>query len=126
MARIWKAGCIIRARLLAFIQAAFEESGSLDNLMVAPSFASQLDAAQKAWRSVVGRAKTAGIPCPAMSASLDYYDAYHTEFLPANLIQAQRDYFGAHTYQRIDRDGVFHTRWEESVRDGRAASNQMS
>ena len=61
-----------------------------------------------------------------MSASLDYYDAYHTEFLPANLIQAQRDYFGAHTYQRIDRDGVFHTRWEESVRDGRAASNQMS
>ena len=126
MARIWKAGCIIRARLLGFIQVAFRETVDLDNLMVEPSFASQLHGAQKAWRSVVGRAKGAGIPCPAMSASLDYYDAYHSEFLPANLIQAQRDYFGAHTYQRIDRGGVFHTRWEDGVQDGRATSNPVS
>ncbi len=125
-ARIWKAGCIIRARLLGLIQAAFQETGDLENLMVEPSFASQLYGAQKAWRSVVGQAKAAGIPCPAMSASLDYYDAYHSEFLPANLIQAQRDYFGAHTYQRIDRDGMFHTRWEDGVRDGCAASEQIS
>ena len=79
------------------IQGAFQESPDLPNLMVEPSFSAQLGAAHAAWRSVVSRAKAAGVPCPAMSASLDYYDAYHARRLPANLIQAQRDYFGAHT-----------------------------
>ena len=78
---------------------------------------------QTAWRTVVGAAKAAGIPCPALSASLDYYDAYHAARLPANLIQAQRDYFGAHTYQRTDRDGVFHTRWESGAQAGSATSD---
>ena len=122
MARIWKAGCIIRARLLGLIQGAFRNDPDLPNLMVEPSFASQLSGAQTAWRTVVGAAKSVGIPCPAPSASLDYYDAYHSARLPANLIQAQRDYFGAHTYQRTDRDGVFHTRWESGAHAGSAAS----
>jgi len=122
MARIWKAGCIIRARLLGLIQGAFRDDPDLPNLMVERSFASQLAGAQAAWRTVVGAAKAAGIPCPALSASLDYYDAYHSARLPANLIQAQRDYFGAHTYQRTDRDGVFHTRWESGAQSGSATS----
>lgn len=123
MARIWKGGCIIRAGLLGLIQGAFNDSPELLNLMLEPSFRSQLDNAHHAWRSVVGRARAAGIPCPAMSASLDYYDSYHAHRLPANLIQAQRDYFGAHTYRRIDRDGVFHTRWEAGAKAGRASSD---
>ncbi len=122
MARIWKAGCIIRARLLGRIQGAFQDDPDLPNLMRDPSFAARLAEAEPAWRSVVGAAKRAGIPCPAMSASLDYYDAYHAARLPANLIQAQRDYFGAHTYQRTDRSGVFHTRWEAGASAGRAVS----
>ena len=125
MARIWKAGCIIRARLLGLIQGAFQDDPNLPNLMVEPSFASHLAGAQPAWRTVVGAAKTAGIPCPALSASLDYYDAYHSARLPANLIQAQRDYFGAHTYQRTDRDGVFHTRWESGAQSGSATSEPV-
>jgi 6-phosphogluconate dehydrogenase len=126
MARIWKGGCIIRAGLLGLIQGAFQDSPDLSNLMVEPSFAAQLGNAHAAWRSVVSRAKAAGIPCPAMSASLDYYDAYHARRLPANLIQAQRDYFGAHTYQRVDREGAFHTRWEDGVKDGEASSDPIS
>lgn len=125
MARIWKAGCIIRARLLGLIQGAFGDDPDLPNLMVQPSFARQLAGAQAAWRAVVGAAKAAGIPCPALSASLDYYDAYHAARLPANLIQAQRDYFGAHTYQRTDRDGVFHTRWESGAKAGSATSDPV-
>ena len=126
MARIWKAGCIIRARLLGLIQGAFRADPDLPNLMVEPSFASQLAGAQNAWRSVVGAAKAASIPCPALSASLDYYDAYHSARLPANLIQAQRDYFGAHTYQRTDREGVFHTRWEAGAEAGSATSDPVA
>jgi 6-phosphogluconate dehydrogenase len=125
MARIWKAGCIIRARLLGLIQSAFRNDPGLPNLMVEPSFGTQLAGAENAWRTVVTAAKAAGIPCPALGASLDYYDAYHSARLPANLIQAQRDYFGAHTYQRTDRGGVFHTRWEAGAGTGRAASEPV-
>ena len=126
MARIWKAGCIIRARLLGLIQGAFRNDAHLPNLMVEPSFAGQLAGAQAAWRTVVGASKAAGIPCPALSASLDYYDAYHSARLPANLIQAQRDYFGAHTYQRTDREGVFHSRWESGAQRGSATSEPVA
>ena len=122
LARIWKGGCIIRARLLNRIQHALTEDPQLVNLVLDGDFSTRLAAAEPAWREVVAAAKRAGVPCPAMSASLDYYDAYRSARLPANLIQAQRDYFGAHTYRRVDREGIFHTRWEEGARSGRAAS----
>ena len=111
IARIWKGGCIIRARLLDQIQAAFAAEPDLPNLMVAPAFVDALGSAQEDWRLVVQRARQMGVPCPALSASLDYYDSYRRSRLPANLIQAQRDYFGAHTYERVDRPGTFHTEW---------------
>jgi 6-phosphogluconate dehydrogenase len=113
IARIWKGGCIIRASLLDEIQAAFAASPDLPNLLLAPPFVDSLTAAQEDWRLVVQRARQMGIPCPALSASLDYYDSYRRSRLPANLIQAQRDFFGAHTYERVDRPGVFHTEWQE-------------
>ncbi len=125
MARIWKAGCIIRARLLKTIQAAFTREPELVNLMRDADFSRQLANAEPAWRSVVALAKNSGVPCPAISASLDYYDAYRTARLPANLIQAQRDYFGAHTYRRLDREGVFHTQWEEGAKSGSATSDPI-
>jgi 6-phosphogluconate dehydrogenase len=115
IARIWKGGCIIRAALLDKIQRAFQRNPSLPNLLVDEEFRAQIAARQGAWRSVVAQAVAAGIPCLAMSASLGYFDMYRRERLPANLIQAQRDYFGAHTYQRIDREGTFHTKWTENT-----------
>ncbi|MCC6214499.1 MAG: NADP-dependent phosphogluconate dehydrogenase [Polyangiaceae bacterium] len=112
MARIWKAGCIIRAAFLGRIQAAFQRDAKLPNLLLDASFAEELAARQASWRRVVALAAQAGVPVPATSASLAYYDTCRSERLPANLIQAQRDYFGAHTYKRTDRDGDFHTAWK--------------
>ncbi|HEY5611912.1 MAG TPA: NADP-dependent phosphogluconate dehydrogenase, partial [Thermoanaerobaculia bacterium] len=113
MARIWKGGCIIRARFLDSIMQAYGRDAELANLMLDPQFNSALEKAQNGWRRSIVLAQQAGIPVPAMSASLAYYDSYRTASLPQNLTQAQRDYFGAHTYQRADRpEGAFvHTDW---------------
>jgi 6-phosphogluconate dehydrogenase len=113
VAKIWRAGCIIRASLLTEIRAAFGRNAGLVNLMIDDAFRDGLAARQDAWRHTVQTAVGLGIPVPALSASLAYYDAYRSARLPANLTQAQRDFFGAHTYRRVDRDGVFHTNWEE-------------
>ena len=111
VAKIWRAGCIIRASLLSDIRRAFTRNPALANLMIDNNFAQALAPSQQALREVVQTAAAAGIPVAALSASLAYYDAYRSARLPANLTQGQRDYFGAHTYRRIDRDGVFHTEW---------------
>ncbi len=119
MARIWKGGCIIRAGFLGKIQHAFSENPALANLLLAPEFKQTILDRQTAWREVLASAAKLGIPVPAFSASLDYFDSYRRDRLPQNLTQAQRDYFGAHTYERIDKEGFFHTEWtqisEESV-----------
>ena len=112
IARIWRAGCIIRASLLDDIVSAFEAEPELSNLLLNGVFRNVVVESQSAWREVVKTAIDLGIPMMATSASLAYFDAYRSEYLPANLIQAQRDFFGAHTYRRVDRDGVFHTKWE--------------
>jgi 6-phosphogluconate dehydrogenase len=111
VAGIWRAGCIIRATLLSDIRAAFTRNRELTNLLLDDAFRSAVSEREDAWRAVVQNAIGAGIPVPAMSASLAYYDSYRSSRLPANLTQAQRDFFGAHTYRRIDSDGVFHTEW---------------
>ncbi|WP_287130186.1 NADP-dependent phosphogluconate dehydrogenase [Candidatus Cyanaurora vandensis] len=111
ISRIWKGGCIIRAKLLDRIQQAFSTNPLLANLLVDPYFAQQLADKQGPWREVVAVAAQAGVPCPAMSASLGYYDSYRSARLPLNLTQAQRDLFGAHTYERVDQAGTFHTEW---------------
>jgi 6-phosphogluconate dehydrogenase len=113
IAKVWRAGCIIRASLLCDIMAAFERDPGLVNLMLDESFKNAILSRLDDWRMTVQAAVGLGIPVPAMSGSLAYFDAYRSERLPANLTQAQRDYFGAHTYRRIDRDGVFHTHWLE-------------
>ena len=110
-ARIWKGGCIIRAGFLNKIKAAFDENPQLSNLLMAPEFKQSIIDRQSAWRSVVALAAQQGVAVPAFSASLDYFDSYRRDRLPQNLTQAQRDYFGAHTYKRIDKEGVFHTEW---------------
>lgn len=111
MARIWKGGCIIRAGFLNKIKKAFDENPSLPNLLLAPEFKQTILDRQDAWREVIITAAKLGIAVPAFSASLDYFDSYRRERLPQNLTQAQRDYFGAHTYQRTDKEGTFHTEW---------------
>ena len=111
IALLWRGGCIIRARFLERIKEAFDSEPDLENLLLAPYFRAAIDSAQPAWRHVVATAVELGIPAPAFSAALAYYDGYRRARLPANLLQAQRDYFGAHTYQRTDREGVFHTDW---------------
>jgi 6-phosphogluconate dehydrogenase len=111
IARIWKGGCIIRAGFLNKIKKAFSDNPSLPNLLLAPEFKQTILDRQEAWREVLILANTLGIPVPAFSASLDYFDSYRRASLPQNLTQAQRDYFGAHTYQRIDQEGSFHTEW---------------
>jgi 6-phosphogluconate dehydrogenase len=113
VARIWRAGCIIRASLLGDISAAFVRDPRLTNLLLDPAFSDAIGQRQQAWRTFVQTAVGLGIPVPAIGTSLAYYDAYRSERLPANLTQGQRDYFGAHTYRRTDRDGVFHTHWTE-------------
>ncbi len=115
IARIWRAGCIIRASLLGEISAAYRRSPDLPSLLLDDYFREAVMSRQAMLRQVVQSAVALGIPIPAMSASLAYYDAYRSERLPANLIQAQRDYFGAHTYRRTDREGVFHTDWSSQV-----------
>lgn len=113
IAKIWRGGCIIRAKFLNDIRDAYQRCPDLANLMIDTEFAAAMNKRQAALRKVVALAAENGIPALAFSASLAYYDAYRSERLPANLIQAQRDFFGAHTYRRLDRDGVFHTDWTE-------------
>jgi len=111
VAKIWRAGCIIRASLLEDIRRAFDRDPSLVNLLLDDAFRDAIAERQDGWRHAVQAAIGLGIPVPAMSSSLAYYDSYRSARLPANLTQAQRDFFGAHTYRRVDREGVFHTDW---------------
>ena len=113
IAQMWRGGCIIRSRFLNDIMEAYQTDPELDNLLLAPFFRDAVHKAQAAWRRVIAQAVQLGIPTPAMSAALNFYDGYRTAKLPANMIQAQRDYFGAHTYRRIDKDPneAFHTNW---------------
>ena len=111
IAKIWRGGCIIRARFLNRITEAYAENPGLVALVTAPYFAEAITGAQDAWRRVVAHAAGAGIPSPAFSSSLAYYDGLRADRLPAALVQGQRDFFGAHTYQRIDGPGTFHTLW---------------
>ena len=111
MATIWRGGCIIRARFLDRIRESYDNEPGLANLMLADFFADALKEAQDPWRRVVARAAELGIPTPAFSSSLAYYDGYRRARGPASLIQGLRDLFGAHTYQRVDREGTFHVRW---------------
>ncbi len=113
IALMWRGGCIIRAAFLDDIKAAFDKNPDLTNLLLDPFFKEQVQQAESAWRRVVGTAVSLGIPVPAMSSALAFYDGYRRERLPANLLQAQRDYFGAHTYERVDkpRGEFFHTNW---------------
>ncbi len=111
IALLWRGGCIIRARFLEDIKRAFDKNPQLENLLLDDFFRQAVEKAQPSWRRVVTTAVQLGLPVPAFSAALSYYDGYRRERLPANLLQAQRDYFGAHTYQRIDKEGTFHTDW---------------
>jgi 6-phosphogluconate dehydrogenase len=114
-ARIWKGGCIIRAQFLGKIKDAYQSRADLPNLLLDPDFSAYIERAQSNWRLAVTTAMRAGIPVPGMSASINYFDAYRTAELPLNLTQAQRDFFGSHTYVRADRpdSGAVHTEWEE-------------
>ncbi|HLP73349.1 MAG TPA: decarboxylating NADP(+)-dependent phosphogluconate dehydrogenase [Bacteroidales bacterium] len=113
IALMWRGGCIIRSAFLGKIKEAFDKNQAITNLLLDPFFTDKVEKAQKGWRNVVASAMTNGIPVPAISAALCYFDGYRTEKLPANLLQAQRDYFGAHTYERTDRPAgeFFHTNW---------------
>lgn len=113
IALMWRGGCIIRSVFLGKIKEAFDRMPNLTNLLLDPFFKEKVLTAQSGWRSVVASAATNGIPVPSMSAALSYFDGYRTERLPANLLQAQRDFFGAHTYERVDRERgtFFHTNW---------------
>jgi 6-phosphogluconate dehydrogenase len=113
VARIWRGGCIIRAALLEDIRAALRADPELDNLLFAPGIGSAVTSNQEALRAAVHAAARGGIPAPALTASLSYLDGYRSARLPANLIQAQRDYFGSHTYERVDAEGTFHTAWRD-------------
>jgi len=113
IALMWRGGCIIRSVFLGKIKEAFDRDSSLSNLLLDPYFADVIKRCIPAWRTVVSAAVQAGVPLPAMSAALGYFDGYTCATLPANLLQAQRDYFGAHTYERVDRPRgeFFHTNW---------------
>jgi 6-phosphogluconate dehydrogenase len=113
IATIWRGGCIIRARFLNRIKEVHDSDPELKNLMLAPYFRDALAEAQDSWRRVVKLALDIGVPVPAFSSALAYYDGYRRARGPANLIQGLRDYFGAHTYRRLDRPGSFHTRWAQ-------------
>jgi 6-phosphogluconate dehydrogenase len=108
---LWRGGCIIRAAFLEDIKAAFDRDAGLDNLLLDPHFRQAVEANQDAWREVVATSARIGLWTPAFAAALAYFDGYRSEHLPHNLLQAQRDYFGSHGYQRIDRPGTFHTDW---------------
>ncbi|TFG77078.1 MAG: NADP-dependent phosphogluconate dehydrogenase [Flavobacteriales bacterium] len=111
IAKIWRAGCIIRAGLLADIATAFEADPAVSNLLLSPAFIEKIQGTVASARTLVAYAAKNGIPLPGLSASLTYFDAYTASRLPLNLIQAQRDYFGSHTYERSDKEGIFHTEW---------------
>ncbi|UII75515.1 NADP-dependent phosphogluconate dehydrogenase [Flagellimonas sp. HMM57] len=113
IAKIWRAGCIIRAALLADITDAFKAEPHLQNLLLSSSFKEKIQDTVNSARELVSYSATNGIPLPGLSNALTYFDAYTSSRLPLNLIQAQRDYFGSHTYERLDREGVFHTEWEK-------------
>ena len=123
IALMWRGGCIIRSAFLSKIKEAFDNNPSITNLLLDPFFAEKVEKAQGGWRNVVAAAATNGIPVPAISSALGYFDGYRCERLPANLLQAQRDYFGAHTYERIDkpRGEFFHTNW--TGRGGKTSSS---
>ncbi|UUO08894.1 NADP-dependent phosphogluconate dehydrogenase [Blastopirellula sp. J2-11] len=110
-ALLWRGGCIIRAQFLDRIKEAFDADPNLENLLLAPYFTDAIDKAQAGWRNVVATAATLGVPAPAFAGALAYYDGYRRADLPANLLQSQRDYFGAHTFKRNDMDGTFHAEW---------------
>ncbi len=110
-ALLWRGGCIIRAQFLDTIKEAFDADPNLENLLLNEYFTKAIQASQAAWRKVVSISALAGIPVPAFSSALAYYDSYRSARLPANLLQAQRDYFGAHTYKRVDMEGTFHSDW---------------
>jgi 6-phosphogluconate dehydrogenase len=122
IALMWRGGCIIRSRFLGRIKEAFERNPELTNLLLDKFFLKAIRQSQRSWRAVVSKAARMGIPTPAFSTALNFYDAYRTGRLPANLLQAQRDYFGAHTYERVDkpRGEFFHTNW--TGRGGTTAS----
>lgn len=122
-ALMWRGGCIIRSKFLGNIKDAFVKNPNLSNLLLDEFFKDKVHAAQAGWRQVCGLSITTGIPCPAFQSALAYYDGYRCARLPANLLQAQRDYFGAHTYERIDkpRGEFFHTNW--TGRGGTTASS---
>jgi len=113
IALVWRAGCIIRSAFLGKIKAAFDQNSKLENLLLDPYFTGVIERCQDSWRRVVARAVENGVPVPAFTTALAFYDGYRSERLPANLLQAQRDYFGAHTYERVDRPRgqFFHTNW---------------
>ena len=121
IARIWKAGCIIRAIFLDEIKKAFREHPALNNLLMTNRFREAIAQRQDAWRRIIVTGAQNGIGLPAFAASLAYYDSYRRERLPANLIQAQRDFFGAHTYERTDKPGAVHTEWSAQTPEGKSA-----
>ncbi|KRW91893.1 6-phosphogluconate dehydrogenase [Alicyclobacillus tengchongensis] len=114
IAMIFRGGCIIRAQFLQNIKDAYDRDANLPNLLLDPYFRGVIEKYQMAWRRVVATAVTYGVPVPAFASALAYYDSYRSATLPANLLQAQRDYFGAHTFKRVDRDGVFHFQWMQA------------
>jgi 6-phosphogluconate dehydrogenase len=126
IALMWREGCIIRSAFLGKIKEAFDRNPNLNNLLLDPYFQEQVESAQEAWRRVVAKAVVMGIPAPAMSSALAFYDGYRHNRLPANLLQAQRDYFGAHTYERVDkpRGEFFHTNWTGAGGDVTASTYQ--
>ena len=111
IALMWREGCIIRAQFLDKIKEAYDENPKLPNLLMAPYFTDASEKAQDNWRLVVSTSVNLGLPVPAFSSALSYFDSYRRATLSANMIQAQRDYFGAHTYNRADKQGTFHTNW---------------
>jgi 6-phosphogluconate dehydrogenase len=111
VASIWRGGCIIRASVLNDMLSAFAKAPDLSNLISDANFSGILNSHQSDIRFIAGSAISMGIPVPALLASLSYFDSYRSRWLPANLVQAQRDYFGAHTYERMDKKGIFHTEW---------------
>jgi 6-phosphogluconate dehydrogenase len=121
IALLWRGGCIIRARFLEDIKTAFDKTPGLENLLLDDFFHKATTAAQPNWRRVVTTAVELGLPVPGFSAALSYYDSYRRDRLPANLLQAQRDYFGAHTYQRVDKPGTFHTDWLHAAKSTKNA-----
>lgn len=110
---MWRGGCIIRSAFLTKIKDAYDANSELQNLLLDPFFKDKINKSQDGWRRVCSLAISHGVPIPAMTSSLSYFDGYRTERLPANLLQAQRDYFGAHTYERLDakKGEFFHTEW---------------